>query len=105
MWLLDYAQGKSERGSRMEETTTTTNNDVGVQSETASLVERTDALLKRIEEANRRSEETLKKNEEVLSRILLSGRSNAGTTAPVVDKEQAEKDRLNRILAPTGMKI
>ena len=89
----------------MEETTTITNNNAGIQSEASSLIERADVTAKRIEEANKRAEELLKKNEEIYSRILLSGRASAGTTQPVVDPNKEQTDRLNKMFAGTGLKL
>jgi len=60
-----------------------------------NMLEKAEQVAKRIEEANIRAEEILKRNEEVLSRSILSGRSNAGTTAPVpIDPEVQKKQDL-----------
>jgi len=57
----------------------------------ASILEQAEAIAKRIEEANAKSQEILKKNEETISRIMLSGRSNAGQTQVAEDAETRKK--------------
>lgn len=55
--------------------------NIGVQSESTTLIERADQVAQRIEQANKRAEELLNRQEQILSRQLLSGRAEAGTGA------------------------
>lgn len=73
--------------------------------EAKNLLEDAKRTAERIEEANKKAEELLKRQEENLAREMLSGRSSAGTTVPVVDKEAEAKARINEMLKSTGMKI
>ena len=75
-----------------------------VKSE-ATLIEKAEAVAKRIEEANKVAQEILERNEKIIAEDKLAGRSSAGTVTPIVDKEQAEKDRLNNILKGTGLTV
>ena len=75
-----------------------------VKSE-ATLIEKAETVAKRIEEANKVAQEILERNEKIIAEDKLAGRSSAGTQAPIVDKEQAEKDRLNKILSGTGLTV
>lgn len=88
----------------MEEKTTTTDNNAGVQSETASVIERADTLAKRLEESNKKTEELLKKQEELEAKRMLAGRSSAGFT-PVVDAEKEATDRLRNIFKNTAIRL
>jgi len=73
--------------------------------ENNSLIEKAEAIAKRIEDANKRAEDLLKKQAEAAAKQILGGRSFAGNTEPVVDKDKEDKDYINKILASTGLKI
>lgn len=62
-----------------------------------SILEQAEAIAKRIEESNKKAEEILAKNEQQLSRIMLSGRSNAGYETPA-KREETPKEYKDRIM-------
>lgn len=53
--------------------------------------DKAEAMAKRIEEANKRQEEILKRNEEIASKILLSGRAEAGQVRKSPEQEMDEE--------------
>ena len=61
----------------------------------------------------RKANKELKEEMEVYEKLkaetesikVMGGRSTAGTPAPEVDAEQAKRDRINKMLASTGMRI
>lgn len=65
--------------------------------EPVDLLTRSENIAKRIEEANKKAEEILNKNEQTLSRIMLSGRAEAGQTQQK-PKEETPKEYKDRIM-------
>ena len=63
-----------------------------------SILEQAEAIAKRIEEANKKSEEILKKNEQTISRIMLSGKSNAVFETPA-KREETPQEYSKRVLS------
>jgi hypothetical protein len=70
-----------------------------------SIIERAEAANKALEDNIKRQEELLRRQEEIAAKQLLAGRSTAGQTAPVVNKDEAAKERINNLLKGTGLKI
>ncbi len=85
-----------------KQTTTTTTEATGNIEPTASLIDRADGVAKRMEEANRKAEELLTRQEQIAARLMLSGKSSAGSvtkTPEEINKEEVErqiKARLSR---------
>jgi len=59
--------------------------------ETASMIQRADEVAKRMEEANKRSEELLTRQEAIASRLMLSGKAQAGTETKTPTQLAQEK--------------
>lgn len=83
----------------MEEETKTTSEppptakdiDDGNKSATASILDKADSLAKRMEKANEDYKKLVERNEAVAARMLLSGRSAAGTVQKTKEEIDAEK--------------
>jgi len=80
-----------------------------VNSETPrelSLIEQAEATAKRIEEANKRTEELLRRQEEIATRLLLSGKTQAGIPQKTPEQEEQEQEdkRVKEMLARHGFK-
>ena len=71
-----------------------------------SALEEAKELAKRIEEANKKTEELLQRQEQIAANNILGGRTYAGQAEPpVVDHETEVKERVNKLLEKTGLKI
>lgn len=80
--------------------TQSSNSDNGNITSTATLIERADGVAKRMEEANKKAEELLKRQEEIAARIMLGGRSEAGTkqkSAEELDQEKVDAEIQKRM--------
>lgn len=73
--------------------------------EDIDILQKAEALSKRIEAANRKSEELLLKHEQIQTRAVLGGRTFAGVPPKVNSPEQIKRDRVNKMLETTGLKI
>jgi len=63
-------------------------------------------VLSRMEKANKENKEILERMEKLKAEEIMGGKSRAGqTTAPKKDPEVEQKERINKILENTGMRI
>ena len=62
------------------------------------LITKAENVAARLEAANKRAEE-------ILAKQMLSGRAEAPPINPVIDAEQAKKDRINAYIKSTGRHI
>jgi hypothetical protein len=58
-------------------------------------------LNKKIEE----SKQVLERHERIIAENIISGEASAGAVPPTVNHEDEVKERVNKMLAHTGMKI
>lgn len=78
--------------------TTTTNNEVGNQPETDSLIERADKAAERLEAANKEKEELLNREEQLLAQRKLGGSARAGDNAEK-PKEESPLEYSKRVMS------
>lgn len=91
-----------ENNTNTQTTSKTLINTADVVAPT-SLIDHADAVATRMEAANKKAEELIERQEKIAARLLLSGRTEAGTvlkSSEELEKEQIEKEikeRLNRL--------
>lgn len=87
---IERREKMSEEQTQSEAQPAPTNTDEGNKFNEVSVIKQTDALVERMEKANKQAEELLKRNEAVLSRMILSGRGEAGSITRTPEEIEAE---------------
>lgn len=70
-----------------------------------SIVEEAKQLSELLEKQKNEIKELLKQEEQMAAKKILSGKAEAGIAPVVVDKETEIKNRVNKYLEGTGLKI
>lgn len=78
--------------AKKEETPKTEN--LNPITETSSIIDKADAVALRMEQANKRAEELLTRQEAIAARMMLSGRTEAGSTNKT--KEQLQQEEVDK---------
>jgi ribosomal 50S subunit-associated protein YjgA (DUF615 family) len=74
--------------------------------ETTSPIDDARQILEQIEKAKAENQAMLERMEQLRAESMLSGKSSASIPAPApISKEQEIRERVNKLLSPTGMKI
>ncbi len=68
-------------------------------------IDRANEAVDRMKAENDRAEALLVRQEALRSEEILGGQADAGQVVPPVDPEQAQKDRVNKMLEGTGRSI
>ena len=74
------------------------NSNIGIQSETVTLIDKANAAAERLEKANARQAELISQQENIEARRMLGGQTNAGIQPPV-QKEETPGEYSKRIMS------
>lgn len=76
-----------------------------MDEEKLNTIEEAKMISEKLEKQNSELKLLLDRQEKILASQILGGRSQAGTPAPVVSKEDEARNRINEMLKSTGMHI
>ena len=76
-----------------------------MMTEDINILEETKKILEEVKQANIESKALMDRAEKLKSDELFSGKSEAGIQPIQVSHEQEVKDRVNKLLLPTGLHI